>query len=221
MAGKRHVPEISQGTTMLPCRWCTKNRGNNVLVWSMLLLLLSHFSCVWLCDPVDGSPPGSLSQGFSRQEHWSGLPFPSPMHESESEVTQVTSDSLRPHGLQPIRLLCPWNFPGKSTGVGCHCLLQLVYRVTSNWDTLTEYIMKSHKMLLTEISYVQLDMCYRCEREKLIPFWRKHFKHLPRSLKTVCMCVDIKISDLLFITCWNHMNSIFKIPTMLCQISLS
>ena len=36
-----------------------------------------------LCDPIDGSPPGSLSLGFSRQEHWSGLPFPSPMHESE------------------------------------------------------------------------------------------------------------------------------------------
>jgi len=36
-----------------------------------------------LCDPIDGSPPGSPSLGFSRQEHWSGLPFPSPMHESE------------------------------------------------------------------------------------------------------------------------------------------
>ena len=34
------------------------------------------------------------------------------------------SDSLRPHGLQPTWLLCPWNFPGKSTGVGCHFLLQ-------------------------------------------------------------------------------------------------
>ena len=30
------------------------------------------------------------------------------------------SDSQRPHGLQPTRLLCPWDFPGKSTGVGCH-----------------------------------------------------------------------------------------------------
>ena len=40
-------------------------------------------SCPTLCDPIDGSPPGSPSLGFSRQEHWSGLPFPSPMHESE------------------------------------------------------------------------------------------------------------------------------------------
>ena len=36
-----------------------------------------------LCDPIDASPPGSPSLGFSRQEHWSGLPFPSPMQESE------------------------------------------------------------------------------------------------------------------------------------------
>ena len=33
------------------------------------------------------------------------------------------SDSYRPHGLQPTRLLCPWDFPGNSTGVGCHCVL--------------------------------------------------------------------------------------------------
>ena len=42
-------------------------------------------SCPTLCDPIDGSPPGSPSPslGFSRQEYWSGLPFPSPMQESE------------------------------------------------------------------------------------------------------------------------------------------
>ena len=33
------------------------------------------------------------------------------------------SDSSRPHGLQPTRLCRPWDFPGKSAGVGCHCLL--------------------------------------------------------------------------------------------------
>ena len=34
------------------------------------------------------------------------------------------SDSLQPHGLEPARLLCPWDFPGKNTGVDCHFLLQ-------------------------------------------------------------------------------------------------
>ena len=37
------------------------------------------------------------------------------------------SDSLRPHGLQPTRLLRPWDFPGKGTGVGCHSLLQEIF----------------------------------------------------------------------------------------------
>jgi len=36
-------------------------------------------SCPTLCDLIDGSLPGSPSLGFSRQEHWSGLPFPSPV----------------------------------------------------------------------------------------------------------------------------------------------
>ena len=40
-------------------------------------------SCLTLCDPIDGSPPVSPVLGFSRQEHWSGLPFPFPVHESE------------------------------------------------------------------------------------------------------------------------------------------
>ena len=35
----------------------------------------------------------------------------------------VMPDSLQPHGLHPTRLLHPWDFPDKSTGVGCHCLL--------------------------------------------------------------------------------------------------
>ena len=61
-----------------------------------------------------------LSLGFSRQEHWSGLPFPSPKLDSEKWKWShlILSDSLRPHGLQPTRLLRPWDFPGKSTGVG-------------------------------------------------------------------------------------------------------
>ena len=53
-------------------------------VWLQSALLLSHFSRLRLCVTpemaADQAPP---SLGFSRQEHWSGLPFPSPMHESE------------------------------------------------------------------------------------------------------------------------------------------
>ena len=43
---------------------------------------------------------------------------------TKSESRSVISDSLRPHGLQPTTLLHPWDFPGKSTAVGCHFLLK-------------------------------------------------------------------------------------------------
>ena len=50
----------------------------------LLLLLLSRFSHVWLCaTPKTAAHQALPSLGFSRQAHWSGLPFPSPMHESE------------------------------------------------------------------------------------------------------------------------------------------
>ena len=93
----------------------------------MLLLLLSCFSYVRLCvTPETAAHQAPPSLGFSRQEHWSGMPFPSPTHESEKWKwsLSVVSDSQRPHGLQSTRLLHPWDFPGKSTRVGCHCLLR-------------------------------------------------------------------------------------------------
>ena len=43
------------------------------------------------------------------------------------ESHSVVSDPLQPHGLQPIRLLCPWSFPGKNTGVGSHFLLRSIF----------------------------------------------------------------------------------------------
>ena len=41
----------------------------------------------------------------------------------------VMSNSLRPHGLWPIRFLCPWSSSGKKTGVGCHTLLQRIFPI--------------------------------------------------------------------------------------------
>jgi len=62
----------------------------------LLLLLLSRFSRVQLCaTPEMAAHQAPLSLGFSRQEHWSGLPFPSPMQESEKlkGSRSVMSDS--------------------------------------------------------------------------------------------------------------------------------
>ena len=54
------------------------------LLLLLLLLLLSCFSHVRLCvTPETAAHQAPPFLGFSRQEHWSGLPFPSPMHESE------------------------------------------------------------------------------------------------------------------------------------------
>ena len=104
-----------------------------VLEWGTIAFSLANSavaakslqSCPTLCDPIDGSPPGSPVPGILQARTWSGLPFPSPMHESEKWKwsRSVVSDSSRPHGLQPTRLLRPWDFPGKSTGMGCDCLL--------------------------------------------------------------------------------------------------
>ena len=81
-------------------------------------------SCPTLCDPIDGSPPGSPVPGILQARTLSGLPFPSSVHESEKWKwsRSVVPDSYPPHRLQPTRLPRPWDFPGKSTRVGCHCL---------------------------------------------------------------------------------------------------
>ena len=63
-------------------------------------------------------PPGCQTQGDPLWVLWSLRVF------SHS----VLSDLLKPLGLLPIRLLCPRNFPGKNTGVGCHFLLQGLFR---------------------------------------------------------------------------------------------
>ena len=86
-----------------------------------LLLLLSHFSRVQLCvKPQTAAHQAPPSLGFSRQEHWSGLPFPSPVHACmHAKLLQSCLTLWDPHGQQPSRLLCPRGSPGKNTGVGC------------------------------------------------------------------------------------------------------
>ena len=85
----------------------------------------SRQSCPTLCDPIDCSPPGSTVPGIlqARTLEWVAIFFSSGWKWKVKWSRSVVSNSLRPHGLQPSRLLHPWDFPSKSTGVGCHCLL--------------------------------------------------------------------------------------------------
>ena len=65
-------------------------------IYQLLLLLPNHFSRVRLCvTPQMAAHQAPPSLGFSRQEYWSGLPFPSPVHESEKGKgsRSVVSDS--------------------------------------------------------------------------------------------------------------------------------
>ena len=78
--------ELVQPRWRIIRRFLKKKTSNKTTM--LLLLLLSHFSRVRLCaTPQTAAHQAPPFLGFSRQEHWSGLPFPSPMHGSESEVT--------------------------------------------------------------------------------------------------------------------------------------
>ena len=70
-------------------------------------------SCLTLCDPRDGSPPGSPSLGFSRQEHWSGVPLPSPPRlRSATLITSVLIfTSTNPSGIGGFYGLDYCHFP--------------------------------------------------------------------------------------------------------------
>ena len=111
-------------------------------------------SYLTLCYPMDCSPPGYSVQGFSRQECWSGLPFPSPGHLPEPGIkpgspalqadslpseppekpvlwkkgkSESASHSVMSDCLRPHALYSPWNSPGQNIGVDCHSLLHRIF----------------------------------------------------------------------------------------------
>ena len=77
-------------------------------------------SCPTLCDPIDDSPPGSSLHGIlqARTLEWVAISFSNAWKWKWKWSRSVVLDPQQPHGLQPSRLLRPWDFPGKSTGVG-------------------------------------------------------------------------------------------------------
>ena len=103
--------------------------------WSHIIYLFFFFFaiakslqlCPTLCDPIDGSPPGFPIPGIlqARTLEWVAISFSNAW---KWKVKVKSLSHVRPSAtpwLQPSRLLHPWDFPGKSTGVGCHCLLRL------------------------------------------------------------------------------------------------
>ena len=84
-------------------------------------------SCPTLCNPTDGSPPGSAVPGIlqARTLEWVSISFSNAWKWKVKVKSLSRVRLLVPHGLRPTRVLHPWDFPGKSTGVGCHCLLRV------------------------------------------------------------------------------------------------
>ena len=117
--------------------------------------MLETQSCPTLCDTMDCSPPGSSVHGIlqARILEWVAIPFSrgSSWPRNRTHIPciasgfftfwatlnwtelnwsrSVVSNSLRPRGLYPTRLLHPRDSLGKNTGVGCHSLLQGIFPI--------------------------------------------------------------------------------------------
>ena len=130
---------------------------SNPISYKVLVCVKSPQSCPTLCNPIDCSPHAPLFMGFSKQEYWSRLPCPPPglfltqgwnlsllylrhwqagslplappgkppNHKVRQSITLCVQLLLCPTLCDPF--LCPWDLPGKNTGVGCHLLLQGIF----------------------------------------------------------------------------------------------
>ena len=70
-----------------------------------------------------GSPENHLGERKSKWRMSTVMRLPA----ATAKSLQLCLTLLRPHGLQPARLLCPWDSPGRNAGVGCHALLQEIF----------------------------------------------------------------------------------------------
>ena len=86
-------------------------------------------------NPIDRGAWRAQSMGLQRVgQGWSGLAHKhaSLLIAAAAAESLQSCPTLQPHRRQPARLLRPWDFPGKSTGVGCHCLLRLLIEEQAN-----------------------------------------------------------------------------------------
>ena len=103
-------------------------------------------------------------------------------------VASVVSNSLRPHGLQPTRLLCPWDSPDKNTGVGCHSHLQQIFPTQG-----------SNPHLLCLLHCRQIEPLGKAAMEKTQ-------SQIPASPFTICMNLNIFFKKLHWSQCPDKSN---------------
>ena len=137
-----------------------------------------------LCDLIDGNPPGSVIPGIlqARTLDWVAISF-SNAWKWKVKVKSLSRVRLPgTHGLQPTRLLRPWDFPGKSTRVGCHRLLLIM-------DYNAYFLKRNMKYLYIRLQSDLQDIV------KIAARWRKYVSytviHLRRgdTLMYACICL--------------------------------
>ena len=110
------------------------------------------------------------SLGFSRQEHWSGLPFPPPMHESENEPAQWCPTLSHPMdcslpGSSILGIFQEW---GAIAGVGCHFLLQRIFLIQgSNLHLLRLLHWQANSLLLKTLLLGKMEGKRRRRRQRM------------------------------------------------------
>ena len=128
--------------------------SSHLWMWAAAAAAKLLQSCQTLCDPIDSSPPGSPVPGIlqARNLEWVAISFSNAWKWKVKVKLLSRVRLLATSWLQPTRLLRPWGSPGKSTGVGCHCLLlwmwELDYKeswVPKNWCFQTVVLEKTHE----------------------------------------------------------------------------
>ena len=124
-------PYMTTGKTIALRRWTFVGKVKSPLFNRLSATATAKLlqSCLTLCDPIDGSPPGSPIPGIlqARTLEWVAISFSNAWKWKVKVKSLSRVQPSETHRLQPSRLRRPWDFPGKNTGVGCHCLLHVIY----------------------------------------------------------------------------------------------
>ena len=113
-----YISNINVPSITADIQWCTCVCSDNCVLVTQL--------CLTLCDPMDCSPPGSPVREIlqTRTVEWVAISFSNAWKWKVKVKSLSRAWLLATPWTAAYRLLGPWDFPGKSTGVGCHCLLQ-------------------------------------------------------------------------------------------------
>ena len=108
----------------------------------------------------------------------------------KSESHLVVSESLRPHGLQPTRLLCPWDSPGKNTGVSCHFLLQSQGKIYLKTHTDVVYHQTVQASEKNSILTSTRGKTYALQREKNVKMIEAFLLGMMKLVFAICSVVS-------------------------------